>query len=249
MTPKDPVGAAPPRPYPPLLVLGVAVLAVVVLPRVPGIQLLLRPLGWLGTLLHETGHALAILALGGHVTSVNVFFDGSGVVYGARAPGSPAWHQALVSIAGLVGPAVGSVALLWAGLGPRLARAALASLGVALWLEAATLTQGFATGVALGWGGLALLAAARLPAEVLRLGTLVVAVQMALHVVRGSGYLFAAEAHLAAGPIPSDVANVATSLGGHYLLWGLLIGALDVLLLGVGLVAFFLGDRRVRDAG
>ena len=61
--------ASPSRPLRPALALLVAVVAVVLLPRVPGIQLLLLPLGWLGTLIHETGHALGVLALGGEVES------------------------------------------------------------------------------------------------------------------------------------------------------------------------------------
>ena len=72
---------------------------------------------------------------------------------------------------------------------------------------------------------------------------LVVAVQLALHVYRGSGYLFAAEANTGAGVFPSDVMNVADALGGHHLMWGAGVGALDVVLLGVGLVGFFFGDR------
>ncbi|MCB9690065.1 MAG: M50 family metallopeptidase [Alphaproteobacteria bacterium] len=142
-----------------------------------------------------------------------------------------------------MGPAVASAGLLWTGLGPRLARVGLVVLGVALLIEAATVTQGFATAIALGWGALALSGGWRLPGEVARLAVLVVAVQLALHVYRGSGYLFAAEANTGAGLLPSDVVNVADALGGHYLLWGVGVGALDVALLGVGLVGFFFGDR------
>ena len=222
--------------------LVLAVLLVVVLPQVPIVSWVLRPLGWLGTLAHETGHGLGAVCMGGHIDRIHVFVDGSGVAY-ASFPRSEPWRRAFVSVGGLVGPAVASVALLWTGLGSRLAKAGLLLLGLALWLEAATVTQGFATAVALGWGTVAVVAGWRLPGSIARLGTLVVAVQLALQVYRGSGYLFTAEAHTAGGTMPSDVANIASALGGHYLLWGVAVGLLDIALLGLGLAGFFFGDR------
>ena len=240
--------AIPAPPVRPLVVLAVAVVVVVVLPRVPFVQLVLLPLTWLGTLAHETGHGLAALAIGGELDSIEVFMNGSGVAHASR-PGHPAWLGAVVSVGGLVGPAVVSVGLLWMGLGPRLARAGLVLLGLALLAEAAVYTQGFATLVALGWGVVALGAGWKLPGQVARLGVLVVAVQLALQVYRGSDYLFVAEAHTSAGTLPSDVANVASALGGHYLLWGVAIGLLDIVLLGVGLAGFFFGDRVLAKLG
>jgi hypothetical protein len=236
------------RPLRPLWALVVAVVAVVALPRVPFVHLLLLPLAWLGTLVHETGHALGAMAIGGEVESVRVFAYGSGVARSSLPPGVP-WAPAFVATCGLVGPAVASVVLLWTGLGPRLARVGMALLGCGLWLEAATLTQGFATAVALGWGAIALLAAWRLHPSVTRLGTLVVAVQLALHVYRGSGYLFMPVAVTGAGILRSDVATIAETLGGHWLLWGALIGGIDVLLLGIGLLGFFFGDRLLHLLG
>lgn len=226
----------------PAWALLVAVVAVVLLPRVPFVNFLLLPLAWLGTLVHESGHALGCFAVGGEPQSVQVFVNGSGLAPSQLVNPEP-WEWAVVSISGLVGPAVASAGLLWLGLGPRLARVGLGLLGVALLAEAVLLTQGFATAVAVGWGLVALLGAWRLHGEVVRLGVLVVAVQLALHVYRGSGYLFAGVAHTGAGVFPSDVSNVATALGGHHLMWGVAIGLLDVVLLGVGLLGFFFGDR------
>lgn len=223
-------------------VLLIAVVIAVVLPRIPFVAWVQLPLGWLGTLAHETGHALGALAVGGEVSGIEMFFNGSGVAH-SSCPAEPLWYRAVISLAGLVGPAVVSAGLLWAALGPRLVRVCVGLLGAALWVEAFTLTQGFATVIALSWGSMALLAAWKLPGRLLRLGTLVVAVQLALQVYRGSGYLFVAEAHTGAGVLPSDVASIASSLGGHYLLWGVGVGLLDLLLLGVGLLGFFFGER------
>lgn len=226
----------------PVWALVAAVVIVVLLPRVPLISMVLRPLAWLGTLAHETGHGLGAAAMGGHIDSIQVFTDGSGVAHASGAAPGPV-SSAVVAVSGLVGPAVASVGLLWTGLGPRLARVGLVLLGLSLVLAAATVTQGFATVVALGWGAVALVAGVALPGDVARLGVLVVSVLLALHVHRSSGYLFAAEAHTGAGTMPSDVVNVADALGGHYLMWGVGVGGLDVLLLAVGLLGFYLGDR------
>lgn len=223
-------------------VLLAAVIIVVVLPQVPFLSMVLRPLGWLGTLAHETGHGLGAVAMGGHIDSIQVFMDGSGVAHSSY-PSAEGWRRAFVSLAGLIGPAVASVGLLWAGLGPRLAKLGAVLLGLALCVQALTLTQGFATVVALGWGTVALLAGWRLPGHIVRLGLMVVAVQLALLVYQGSGYLFTAEAQTGAGTMPSDVSNIASAMGGHYLMWGIGVGIVDVLLLGVGLVGFFFGDR------
>ena len=223
-------------------VLLIAVVIAVVLPRIPFVAWVQLPLGWLGTLAHETGHALAALAVGGEVSGIEVFLNGSGVTHSSYTRYVP-WYLAITAVAGLVGPAVVSAGLLWASLGPRLVRVCVGLLGAALWVEAFTLTQGFATMIALSWGTIALLAAWKLPGRLLRLGTLVVAVQLALQVYRGSGYLFVAEAQTGAGALASDVANLASSLGGHYLLWGVGVGLLDLLLLGVGLLGFFFGER------
>ena len=102
-------------------VLVAAVVIVVVLPQVPFLSMVLRPLGWLGTLAHETGHGLGAVAMGGHIESIQVFMDGSGVAHSSY-PSAEGWRRAFVSLAGLIGPAVASVGLLWAGLGPRLCR-------------------------------------------------------------------------------------------------------------------------------
>jgi len=234
---------APSRSTRPLVALALAVVVVILLPRVPYVHWLLRPLGWLGTLVHETGHAMGAWAMGGVVSYVEVFPNGSGVA--ATSVGTSPWRRAVVAAGGLVGPAVASVGLLWLGLGPRIARVGLGLLGLFLLGLAAFFTKGFATPIAVGWGAVALVCAWKLSGEWARIGVLVVSVQLALHVYRKSDYLFMAEATTGAGTITSDVGQIALRLGGHYLMWGVAIGVLDVVLLGVGLLGFFFGDRLV----
>ncbi|MCB9690066.1 MAG: M50 family metallopeptidase [Alphaproteobacteria bacterium] len=89
----------PPSSVRPLWALLGAVVIVVLLPRVPLISVVLRPLAWLGTLAHETGHGLGAVAMGGHLDSVQVFTDGSGVAH-ASYPSVEPVRRAVVSIAG-----------------------------------------------------------------------------------------------------------------------------------------------------
>ena len=221
--------------------LAAAVFLVLVVPEIPLIHWIGRPLGWLGTLVHEAGHAIGMSTVGEGCKGIEVFLNGSGVAWSKGSGAGPL--RAITSVAGLVGPAVISALLLWSSVSPRLARVAFGLLGLGLFGLAISLTQGFATLIAVGWGAVMLIAAWKLSGEPARMVLLALGVQLALQVYRGRGYLFAAEAHTSAGAMPSDVANIATALGGHYLFWGVCVGALDVLLLAAGLAGFFVGDR------
>lgn len=221
------------RPPPAWFLIG-AVAVVLGLPHVPLLSSVLLPLSWLGTLAHEVGHGLGAIAVGGSITSVEVFWNGSGVAFTSFPRGVP-WHRAVVSASGLIGPAVASVVLLVGSLRALLARLTVAALGCAMIGVALLFAKGLATLVSAGWGLVFLVAAWRLPQPALRLATMVVAVQLALQVYTGSGYLFAAQAHTSAGVMPSDVANMASALGGPAVLWGVVVGVLDVVLLALGL--------------
>jgi len=222
-----------------LLVTGLVVL---VLPHVPVVGWIVGPFTWLGTLVHESGHGLAAIAVGGGCDGIWIFPGGGGYAMTYRPPNAT-WQRAVTAGAGLVGPAVVSAALLWAAIAPATSRLALGGLGAALLSLAFTLTEGFATVAAGLWGVVLLAASWRLSPRLSRGVILVVAAELTLKLFRSADYLFTAQAHTRAGTSPSDVANIATGLGGHYLMWGLAVGVLDLGLLALGLYGFFLGDR------
>lgn len=228
-------------------VVAVAVAAVIalVLPHVPIASLFVRPLVWLSTLAHEGGHGVGAVLVGGTFKSLEIWPDASGVAttsYDAGVPGK----RALVAVAGLLGPAVVAVLLLWLGLSARLARVGVVVVGLTS-LSLLAVTSGFATLVVLAFAAacaaVAVFSSSTQPLSLARLFLLVLAVDLALSVFSRADYLFVVEAQTGGGTMPSDVAQVALALGGHHLAWGVLIGLASVLLLVLGLTGFFIGDH------
>ncbi len=124
----------------------------------------LEPLKLLVVMVHEGGHALATLLVGGRVERVVLGWDQSGQCLSATPPGF--WNTVIVSSAGYVGSAVAGALLLILTFRWRLGRSVLAAL--ALWLAAmAVLYAGnaFTCVFCLGMAALLGLAARFLPAR------------------------------------------------------------------------------------
>src|SRR5262245_24609761 len=98
----------------------------VVLYSLPELRIVAYPLLLLSTLVHEMGHGLAALAVGGSFTSFEMFSDGSGI---ARTMGGDSrFAAAVVAAGGLVGPAVAAALSFVAGRRPTSARVFLSVL-------------------------------------------------------------------------------------------------------------------------
>ena len=210
---------------------------------VPFGRVLGYPLMLLSTLVHEPGHGLAALLVGGQFESLRIFADGSGVARsGAVGGGVP---SALVSAGGLVGPAVlAGIAFVMAQRA-KLARGFMAVLGVAFLVIVALFVRNTFGMVFTGVVGVSLaLVAWRGSQSTVQLTLVFVAVQMALSVFSRGDYLFTDTAHTGAGVMPSDVAHMATALGGPYWMWGAVCGLFSVLVLAGGIWIFLRSTRR-----
>lgn len=221
----------------PARVLAVTVVATIALYAVPGGRTLAWPLVLVSTLTHELGHGLAAAVLGGHFDSLVMYADASGAARWSGSFGRLA--VATVAAAGLVGPAIAAFLLLAIGRSPSRARILLICAGAGLFLVTLLLVRN-----AFGWWFTALLASAccvvawRAPR--FSQGFVVfLAVQLALSVYSRSDYLFAKSAVTGAGTGASDVAVMAAALFLPYWFWGVLCGALSLLLLYAGARAFF----------
>lgn len=213
--------------------LGLSTAATLALHWLPWLHWLGWPLALLSTFAHELGHGLGALLLGGRFEALALFADGSGVAvyrghFGALA-------RAAIAACGLLGPPLAALALLAAGRHARSAHVALAVLAavlllVALLWAANLFTVGYCLLLGLVLGGLAWRSSAALAQVVV----VFVAVQLALASFTRSDYLFTPVAHTAQGPMPSDVAQIATALWLPYWLWGGLVAALTLGLLGLG---------------
>jgi hypothetical protein len=196
------------------------------------------PLTLWSTFLHELGHGLAALAVGGQFEQLAIFADASGV---AQYRGVETDHaRAFVAAGGLIGPAVFAAIAFVAGRRPRSARVFLGVLAAALLISSALFVRNgfglaFALFVVVGLGWVTL----RKTPDTAQLVLVFLAVQAALSVFSRGDYLFTEVALTGAGAIPSDTAQIAAALGGSYWMWGLACGAFSVLVIAGGIASFW----------
>jgi len=211
-----------------------AVTALVVTHFVPFGRLILYPFTLLATWVHEMGHGLTALLLGGRFISLDIFRDASGLAHSTSARGVA---TALVAIGGLLAPPLVGASTLALGRGPRRTRAILLALSAALLLSLALWVRSVA-----GWVSMPLVAA--LVAGVGLWGsererlvfTQFIGLLLGLDTVARIDYLFTASATIDGRERPSDVALVVGELGSVVPVWGALLAL-------VGLSALYLGLR------
>ncbi len=203
---------------------------------VPGGRLLLYPLTLFVTWIHEMGHGLAALAVGGSFTQLQILSDGSGLAHAFAAPG---WPTAAVSAGGLLGPAVFAAVVLGAVHGPKRARAFLLTLSLfmllstVIWIRSATgVIVVPALAVLLGWVGWR---GFREAPERRVIVAQVLAVVAAIDTLtRMVSYVFMKQVTVDGQVRLSDIGRFAESVGGWYVLWGVGFTVVACGLLGVG---------------
>ena len=193
---------------------------------------LLYPLTLFATWVHEMGHGLTGLIVGGSFDQLEIFWNASGLAHGSVPSG---WPQALRSMGGLLAPPIVGAMILGFARGPKRASivlyalAALMVLSVPIWVRSIT---GFVVIplVALCAGALAYKGG-----ETLRhVGAQLIGVILGLDTITRIDYLFTSEVHVDGRDLPSDISNVASSVGGHYLLWGGLLAAVSLAVVALG---------------
>lgn len=192
------------------------------------------PLLMLSTLVHEMGHGLTALMVGGYFNSFQMWSNGSGV---AQIGGfSNRFASALVSAGGLLGPACAAALGFIFSRKEGLARFAFTLLGVFLVASEFLWVRN-----TFGWFFVGILSAIYLWLAQQRSGQLAQAalvffsLQLSLSVFSRSDYLFTPVAYTAEGVMPSDVAQIANVLFLPYWFWGGLCGVFSVLVLLFGL--------------
>lgn len=206
------------------------------------------PLMLLSTLVHELGHGVAGVLVGGSFESFEMWSNGSGVAHVTGYDGRVA--RAIVSAGGLVGPACAAALGFFMARGERRSRGMLLTLGVLLLLADVLIVRSlfglfFVTAFALtllwvgtrasGWGS--------------QLTLLFLSIQLSLSVFSRGDYLFTDKAHTGGGVFPSDVANMASALLLPYWFWGALCGAFSVTVLAIGAWAFLRREAESPLAG
>lgn len=221
----------------PTQLLLIAAGATLLLYLMPGARVIGRPLILLATLVHELGHGLAAMLLGGSFKRLQLWWNGSGIAsYEGRFS---ALSRALIAAGGPLGPPLAALALFWAGTARDSAHVALAVLAGGCLLVALLFVRnlfGFVFVLALG---AALALVAWLASDpVAQFACAFLALQMSLSVFSRGDYLFRAQARTQAGMLPSDTAQIATAIGLPYWFWGGVIALVSLGVVACGLWIF-----------
>lgn len=221
-----------------------AVVVLVVRELIPFGRLVLYPFTLFATWVHEMGHGVAGLLVGGTFTKLEIFANASGLAHGAVEPG---WPAALRAAGGLLGPPIVGASILAFARGPKRARIALLVLAAATALSVPLWVRSFTGFIAVP------LLAAVLGAVALRggptlhhLGAQFLGVLLGLDTVSRLGYLFTESVTVDGRELPSDVSHIAGAVGGHYILWGALIMVVALGLLALGVRVAWAEDLRIR---
>jgi hypothetical protein len=209
-----------------------AVIVIVVRAFVPYGDTILYPFTLFATWVHEMGHGVVGLLVGGSFDKLEVFSDGSGLAYGSVAEG---WPRALRAAGGLLGPPIVGASMLALARGPKRAT-------IALWVLVAVMVISVPVWVRSLTGWIAIPAVAALVGLLAykggpgmkTIGAQFLGVLLALDTIGGIDYLFTGTATVAGEERPSDVATIAEAIGGHWLIYGLLLTVISLALLYVG---------------
>lgn len=221
------------------LVLGV--LLILALQRfVPMGRLILYPFTLLSTWVHEMGHGLTALLVGGDFMRLDIFADASGMAHLAVVRGV---RSALSSAGGLLGPPLfGAICLIVAR---RAARPLLLFLAASLLLSLLLWVRTLVGWVTVGGLGVGIALLARwLPVGGRVFFAQLLGLLCVFDTIARGDYLFSEGARVGGSVHPSDVAAIAKSLGGSHLMWGALIACISGSLVLVGLYSVLGRSRR-----
>lgn len=231
------LAAMPPassRHHNPAPALAVAAVLTLLLYFVPQLSLIARPFTLLSTVIHELGHGLTALLLGGDLHRLAIWADGSGAAIYSASFGRLA--TAMTAAGGLLAPPLAALALFLASRRPASARRAL-GVFVALLLVCLLLWVRNAFGLLFVAGLSALLALLLWKGGpwLAQLTAAFLALQLSLAAFARADYLFTATAQTAVGLAPSDTAQMAQALLLPYWFWGGLIALASLAILALGL--------------
>ncbi len=219
---------APARSDPRTAIIVAVCVVYVVANWIPFGSTVLYPLTLFTTWVHEMGHGLTALLLGGDFHQLEIFANASGF---ARFSVETDTQAGLVAAGGLLAPPILGSAIVAFVHGPRRARVLLGALAGALALSIALYVRSVTGIVAMSlvaaflawatWRGLA-------PTRRVLLAQ-VLGVLLGLDTLtRMVHYVFTESVVVDGKRSASDIRKVADGLGGSYVLWGLAITALAI---------------------
>ncbi|UQA60788.1 M50 family metallopeptidase [Polyangium aurulentum] len=199
---------------------------------VPFGGLLLYPFTLMATWVHEMGHGLTAVLMGGNFEKLEIFWDASGLAHAFAAES----RHGFVSVGGLLAPPLVGAAVLALSRGPRRSRIVLAVLATAMIVSLIAWVR-----TVVGWISLPVVAALlgafvrwASPRELLFLAQFI-GLRLAFDTVTRIDYVFTDRAVVDGVERLSDIATVAASWGGPRFVWSLVVAAISFLLVAAGL--------------
>jgi len=219
------------------IVLVVSIVLTIALYFLPFARIIARPLVLFSTLVHELGHGVAAILVGGRFEALLMWSDGSGVATWTALVGRIG--HATIAAGGLVGPSIGAAICLAAGRRPKTAQFTLVTLGILFIVAEIFVVRTLFGAVYVAAVALIFLAAGTLAKPwFAQLLLVFVGVQLALSVFSRGDYLFTAVANTSAGVMPSDTAQIAEALILPYWFWGACCGLFSITVLFVAFVFY-----------
>lgn len=203
---------------------------------------ILKPLSYpfllLSTLVHEMGHGIAAVIVGGNFLSFSMWSDGSGVanISGHFNP----FAKAFIAASGLIGPSIVAAAFFISLKSELRSRIALALFGIILLLSLLLVARNIF--------GIFFISIIIIICYYFSLGNgkkyarvilAFLSIQLSLTVFSRSDYLFTDKAITNSGVMPSDVAQIADALLLPYWFWGVLCALISLAILTFGIRQIF----------
>lgn len=212
-----------------------AVGASIVLPRIPFGRQLMYPFALLSTWVHEMGHGLAAIAVGGRFRRLEIYpnLGGQAVSTGVYGLG-----RAIVSAGGLLGPAIAGGAIIVSGSRDQTAQWVLTVLAVSVALSLVAFVRNLYGWLSLGAIAVVLMpAAVYAPVELRIFLAQLIGIQFCLACWGSLDYMFTKQFHRDGRVLNSDTQEIANVLVLPYWFWGAVIAVIS---LGVVVGSFYI---------
>lgn len=205
---------------------------------VPFLYPLSYPFLLISTLVHEMGHGVGAILVGGHFVSFKMWTDGSGVASIAGDFGR--FSRAFVAASGLVGPAIVSAIFFACAKSFKRSRIMLGICAIVLAFSLLLVVRNF-------FGvffvsilcGLCFYFSLGKGSRYAQFALCFLALELCLSVFSRADYLFTDKAITQNGIMPSDVSQIAENLFLPYWFWGTLCALFSLLVLIIGLKSMF----------
>ncbi|MFA5624168.1 MAG: M50 family metallopeptidase [Bradymonadales bacterium] len=213
--------------------------AFIVLYQIPYGRYVLYPISLLFTYVHEMGHGLTAILVGGSFDHFKMWADTSGVAY-SYVPDS-SFARALVAAGGLVNPAIVAAVFFVCGRYERAGKASLMVFGILAALSVVFLVRNvFGALYVTLLAAVCILAAVKLNHNLSQILIIILAIGLTTSTFAEGNYLFMDFGYTGDGKLmPSDTQNIAQNLFLPYWFWGGLVALISAAVLFFGVKSFF----------